>query len=226
MTRKANEKPDFFAGVMQAAAAHGWHRATLADIAAATGLTLTELHERFGSKGAILGAFVDHIDRQVLAEGAAGDDGEMVEVSARDRLFDVMMRRFDALQPYRDGIAAITRDMPAAGPVALLCGAGRTLRSMAWMLEAAGIGSAGFRGKLRAKGLAAVYAATFGPWLRDRSEDMADTMAALDKNLARAERVAGFLDGSRRWGRSGTPGPEEGGPEGDGPTPAGATTQA
>ena len=219
MTMKASDKPQFFAGVMQAAAAHGWPRLTLADIAAATGMSLAELHESYGGKGAILGAFVDHVDSQVLAGGGADD--EMVEVSARDRLFDVMMRRFDALQPHKDGIAAIARDMPAAGPMALLCGAGRTLKSMAWMLEAAGIGSAGFKGKLRAKGLAAVYAATFGPWLRDKSEDMADTMAALDRNLARAERVAGFLDGSRRWGRPGAPGPEE-----DGLTPAGAATQA
>lgn len=199
MTDRAEDKTEFFAGVMRAAAQIGWRRASLADIAQETGLSLAELHDTYGGKPAILAAFVGYVDSQVLSGG--GDDPAMSEVSARDRLFDVMMRRFETLEPFKDGIAAIAKDAPSAGPMALLCGAARTLKSMAWMLEAAGISSAGFVGRVRAKGLAAVYAATFSVWLRDKSEDMADTMAALDKNLARAERFAGMLDGSRRWGR-------------------------
>jgi len=61
---------------------------------------------------------------------------------------------------------------------------------MRWMLEAADIGTTGFVGTLRVKGSGVVYAATANVWLKDDSEDMAKTMAALDKNLARAERFA------------------------------------
>ena len=39
-------------------------------------------------------------------------------------------------------------------------------------------------------GLAVVFAATVQVWLRDDSEDMAKTMAALDRNLKRAEQFA------------------------------------
>ena len=97
------------------------------------------------------------------------------------------MRRFDALKPYREGLAAVARD-GGGGVVDAICGAQRMLRSLAWMLEAAGLGSGGFAGAARAKGLGIVYGATFATWLRDETEDMSKTMAALDKNLARAER--------------------------------------
>ncbi len=98
MAKKLDPTPKFFAGVMRVAAQVGWRRATLADIAAETGLSLAELHDTQGGKAAILGAFVDHVDSLVLKGGGA--DPYMAEVSARDRLFDVMMRRFDALEPY------------------------------------------------------------------------------------------------------------------------------
>ena len=61
---------------------------------------------------------------------------------------------------------------------------------MGWTLEAAGVGSAGRIGALRWVGLAAVYLEAFRAWARDESEDMARTMAALDRALARADRWA------------------------------------
>jgi len=185
----------FFTEVMNLAAQAGWRRTGWSDIAEATGVPLAELHARFGSKQGLLDAFVDHIDGMVLAGG--GKSAPDPEDTPKDRLFEVLMRRFDALGPYRDGLGAIVREMGGGGPLDLLCGAGRMLRSMAWMLEAAGLSAAGVRGGMRMNGLGAVYAATFMVWLRDESEDLSKTMAALDRNLDRAGRLAG-LGGRRR----------------------------
>lgn len=66
---------------------------------------------------------------------------------------------------------------------------------MSWMLEAAGIASAGPLGLLRAKGLLAVWLAVLRVWLLDESPDLAPTMAALDRHLRRAEQFAVRLDG-------------------------------
>ena len=68
---------------------------------------------------------------------------------------------------------------------------------MAWMLEAAGIGSAGPAGRVRVKGLTLLYASTVPAWLRDDSADLAGTMAALDRRLARIEGLARTLWGQR-----------------------------
>lgn len=192
--KSAKTPPDpaarIVAGAMDLAAKGSWRKAGLADIAEAAGVSLAELHAHFADKAAILRGVSDLADRAVLAGAAKRrDTGE----APRDRLFDVLMRRFDALKPHRAGLAAVAKEMGGIGVGDAICGAQRMMRSLAWMLEAAGIGSGGMAGSLRVKGLAVVYAATFSTWLKDDSEDMAKTMAALDKNLDRAERWTNFF---------------------------------
>jgi len=186
------------AAAMDTAVRIGWRRAALADIADAAGLSLAELHGHFAGKAAILRGIVDLADRKVLAGSSREPDPE---TSARDRLFDVLMRRFDVLKPYREGLAVVAREGGGVGLADAICGAQRMLRSLGWMLEAAGIGSGGWSGACRVKGLAVVYGATCATWLRDESEDMSKTMAALDRNLGRAERLANTFS-FRRGGRS------------------------
>jgi len=177
------------------AAERGWRRVSLADIAAAAKLSLAQLYELYPSKAAILRAFVRGTDLAALAEGSAEGAG------ARDRLFDILMRRFEALRPHKAGVEAIVRDA-GADPLAALCGGMRFGRSMAWMLEAAGISSHGLIGRARVKGLAIVYLATMRVWFSDDTADMSRTMAALDKHLRRAETLAGLCGPlSRRAGR-------------------------
>ena len=140
---------DIYSAAMQVAARTGWRKARLADIAEEAGLSLADLHDRYDSKAALLDGLVRHIDRIVL-KGAQQPNGE--DSSPRDRLFDILMQRFDALNPYKDGIRAIVRDTGGGGIAELLCGGCRLLRSMRWMLEAAGIGTAGWLGGLRGQG--------------------------------------------------------------------------
>jgi hypothetical protein len=186
-----DQRAEFFTAVMGLAATAGWRRLNLAEIAEAAGLTLADLQRDHGGKSRILGAFADYIDEQVMLEQS--EDG-----TPRDRLFDVLMRRFDALSPYKEGLAVILREGGGGGVCAAICGGQRLLRSMAWSLEAAGIGSAGLVGAVRTKGLALVYAGAFLTWLRDDTEDMSRTMATLDRNLAQAERLANGLPAWRR----------------------------
>ncbi len=203
-TRKPDaggKKPELPKRIIDAAlalaATRGWRTISLADIAAAAGVSLAALYAVFPSKAAILEAFSREIDRAVVAGGEATAEDE----SPRDRLFDVLMRRFDALGPYRDGVAAVLRDT-ARDPLAAACGAGPLLRSMALMLETAGISSSGLSGAVRTKGLAAIYLATMRDWLRDDTADKARTMAALDSRLRRAESC---VEGCRRRGRRAEP---------------------
>ena len=195
---------DIHAAAMRAAAGIGWRRTRLADIAEEAGLTLAELHARYTSKQALLDGLVRDIDRIVLAGAQQSKDDE--EASYRDRLFDILMQRFDALNPYKDGLRAVVRDAGGGGITEILCGGCRLLRSMRWMLEAAGISTAGWLGGLRVKGLSVVFAATVNVWLRDDSEDMAKTMAALDRNLKRAEQFATMQSPFRRRRQDGDPG--------------------
>ena len=79
---------------------------TLRDVAEAAGLGLADLYRLYPDKVALVAAFMARIDAEVLAGTPSQSDPEE---TARDRLFDVMMRRYDALRPYR---AALRRDPP------------------------------------------------------------------------------------------------------------------
>lgn len=174
---------------MDLAAREGWANVTLGAVAEACGTSLMELYAHYPSRTAILAAFARQIDGAVLRGSTAGaDDGE----SARDRLFDVMMRRYDAMKPYRAAIASIVAEAPR-DPLALLCLCGQGRRSMAWMLEAAGIATGGPLGAIKSKALGAIHLGVLRVWLSDESEDLAKTMAALDTTLARVEPFARTL---------------------------------
>ncbi|MCP4329739.1 MAG: TetR family transcriptional regulator [Alphaproteobacteria bacterium] len=171
---------------MVLAETQGWSRVTLADIADEAGMSLAEIYVVFPSKAAILAGLSHHIDEIVLAS----DSGDLASESARDRLFDVLMRRLDALDAYKPALANVLRDC-CTDPVSLACAGCGVRRSMAWMLEAAGLSSAGLRGRLRVKGLSVLWLLTLRTWFRDDSPDMAKTMAVLDRNLGRVDAAIG-----------------------------------
>lgn len=172
------------------AAARPWHTVSLADIGAAAGLSLAEVYRLFPSKAAIVAGFMSEADAAVLATSASGD-------SVRDRLFDVIMRRFDAFAPRKAALRSILRDAPR-DPLGALCAAPRFLRSMTWLAEAAGVDTAAPLGMLKVKGVAGVYLVALGAWLGDESDDHAKTMAALDRALKRVEALAQGIPGLRR----------------------------
>ena len=169
----------------------GWRRTGLGEIAAEAGLPLDEAYAACPSKLALLVRFHRRIDRAALAGTSAADE------PARDRLFDALMRRFDALAPHREALRAMLRDS-MGDPVALL-GLPALLRSMGWMLERAGVSAASWRGRFRAKLLTGLYLSVLRVFLDDDSADLARTMAALDRRLRAMESWLGLsaADASR-----------------------------
>jgi len=159
----------------------------LAEVAGRAGLKLSALRAEFGSVPAIFAAHVKDIDRIVLAGGE-----DMTEESPRDRLFDVLMRRLEALAPYKAAVRSLMRSARRNPGLAFALNA-MALRSQAWMLEAAGIGAHGPRGALRAQGAALMFARVLSVWVDDEEEGLDRTMAALDRGLASAERWDGFI---------------------------------
>jgi AcrR family transcriptional regulator len=197
MVKKADLSRQIIDTALTLAGEKGWRATTMADIAARAEISLAEIYRVFPTKSDILKGFTRRIDEAVLSEGPGGDESE----TPRDRLFDVMMRRFDALTPYRSGLDSISRDL-RNDPVAGAVHACSRRRSLSWMLEAAGIPSDGIAGMLRVKGLAVIYLMVFKVWLTDDSADLSRTMAALDARLRQAEQFSNSLPGRRgRRGR-------------------------
>ena len=175
--------------LMALLAENSFEQIGLAEVAGRAGIKLSELRAEFGSTLAILAAHIKDIDKAVLA----GGDSDMSEEPARERLFDVLMRRLEALAPYKDAVHSIMRSARRNPGLAFALNA-MAVRSQHWMLEAAGIGASGPRGALRAQGAALMFARVLSVWIDDDDEGLDRTMSALDRGLSSAERWAGFLD--------------------------------
>ena len=180
------------AGLAEAAAV-GWGTLRLEGVAERAGLPLRVVLGEVPTRAHLLLRHLDRVDARVLQGLTATDPAD----SARDRVFDVMMRRFDVLNRDRDGVKAmIAGVMRDPGTAALaLC---RLQRSLAVMLAAAGVSADGPVGFIRAQGLGVVGACGLRAWLKDDTADMSKTMAAVDRALARAERFAGLMTFRRR----------------------------
>ncbi len=154
----------------------------LGEIAERAGLTLADLRDAFDGKVSILADFVRRTDRAVLD----GIEPPSAEESARDRLFDIVMRRLDLLAPHKAALgsldASVRRD-----PGLALCLNRVALDSARFMLAAAGIGTGGLLGAARAQGYVLILARVLPVWREDEDPDQGRTMAALDRALERAE---------------------------------------
>ncbi len=185
MVKKADIPKHIVDTAMDLAREQGWRDLSLADIAVAAKLPLSQVYGVYSSKQAILKGFTRMIDAEVMSD----EEGESGGEPAKDRLFDVVMRRLDALAPYKDALAAIAHDQ-ARDPLAAACSVSRLNRSMASMLESAQLSADGLRGMLRVKALSGVYLATLKVWFKEEAEDLPKTMAALDRYLTRIDGCA------------------------------------
>jgi hypothetical protein len=159
------------------------------DIAKGAAVSLAQLREMFGSMRAILAAHMKEIDRQVLA----GGDADLADESPRERLFDVLMRRIELLDSRKAAVRSLLRSCRRDPGLAFVLN-GLAVRSQTWMLTAADIDASGPRGMMRAQGLALLFLSVLQVWVDDDDPGRARTMAALDRALARGQRLAGFLD--------------------------------
>jgi AcrR family transcriptional regulator len=162
-------------------------------VAQRAGIPLARLYRRCPTKAGLLRAYARRVDELVLAD----QDPEDLEEPAKDRLFEVLMRRFDILSPHRKAVRSIL-ECTLRDPVQAMGGYRQLRRSMGAMLEAANIPTSGVRGELRLNGLCGIYLLALRTWIDDESEDQSKTMAALDSYLRRIERPAAVLAGQER----------------------------
>jgi AcrR family transcriptional regulator len=192
-TEAPSKRKAIVEALMDLASRRPWNDIGIKDIAQAANVSLAEFRDSFPSKGAVLGAFSRQIDHQVL-EGTTDD---LAGEPARERVFDVMMRRFDALAPYKGALRRIFRDLQY-DPLSLAALNQVSLNSQRFMLAAAGISTEGPLGTLKLQGAVLVYANTMRTWLDDDDAALAKTMARLDRELRRGERILEQAEDVRR----------------------------
>ena len=188
-TREPEFDRSLVAALLAEAAENGWPAASLIAAARRADLPAARVRARFPARIDVLMQLGAQADQAALEGATAGGD-IAAPLPPRELVFDMLMRRFDVLQEHRAGVLAVLDALPL-DPVLALALAGATVRSMAWMLDGAGIDASGLTGALRVQLLNGAWLYVTRAWRSDESVDLAGTMAALDRAL---DRIGG-LDG-------------------------------
>jgi AcrR family transcriptional regulator len=171
--------------LMEIISRDGWQAATLDKIAELSGVTLGdmagEIHSRFD--------LLDHFGRTANARALKIADEEGGSQAVRDKLFSVLMARFDVVLPHKAAIRNL-RSAARRDPGLALYFAKSVPTYLSFLLEASGVSTASPRGFIKARGFTALYLKVVQVWLDDETEDQAKTMAAVDKMLGQAETWA------------------------------------
>ena len=178
-----NSSEDHRAGIEAAlhlAGTRRWSELNLIDICQEAGRPLEQYYDVSGP-GGLARALEGYLDLQMSAEACDTDD------PARLRLFDVIMLRFEAMEPYRSGLTSYFewRDRSVTG---LAIRFSARLKTAAWALSCAGLNkSDGVPEGLREAALAWVISRAENAWRQETGPDLSRTMAALDAELIKAE---------------------------------------
>lgn len=176
------------AAMLNLAASKPFADVTMADIAQEAGISPADLHAEIPCRHDLLNAWSLQLDAMMVRE----IDLDNQEDKPRDRLFELLMARFDALNEQRAGAQSILRSLRST-PALALASLPLIARSMQWTLEIAGLSKESPQGALILAGLTALYLKTLHVWLDDDTADLSRTMAELDKNFNHAELWAGRL---------------------------------
>ena len=182
------DRERLIAAILPDVAFDGWSRAALRQAARRCGIPAAEALALF-PRGApdLVAEFSHWADRQMLArlEHAAAESG-----SLSSRVALALRLRFELLLPWREavrrGLAVLA--LPQNAPLAL--------RLLYDTVDATwrGVGDhpADFSFYTKRASLAAVQAAATLYWLEDRSPEIADTRAFIDRRLQELHRIGGL----------------------------------
>ncbi len=190
---KADPRTIAIQALMALVADHGWKEVELPQVAEKAGMPLSALRDLFPSKGAMLAGFGRLLDREVLDSANPDLVGEPVH----ERVFDLMMRRLDAMAPYKAALIEIRRAV-RRDPLAAAALNRSALNSWRYLLGSCGVPVEDELGMLKIQGAVVVFARTVDTWLDDSDPGMAKTMATLERELKRGERVLGVAEDARR----------------------------
>jgi len=186
---KGDPRPRIVEALLQLAGERRFEDISMRDVATRANVSLGDFRDAFPSKGAVLGGFNRMIDRAVLDQ----DFTEMAAEAPREKLFDVLMRRLEAMAPYRAGLREIVawakRDPISASQLNRA-----VVNSMRFMLEAAGIDNDGPTASIKLQGLALAWARIVEVWLDDEDPGFSHSMATLDRELTLGETLTQAVD--------------------------------
>ncbi|MGE0046600.1 MAG: hypothetical protein AB7T08_12660, partial [Hyphomonadaceae bacterium] len=144
--------------ILDVGAAKPWREITLVDLAKAAKRPVSDFYPA---------TLADAAECAEEAFDRAMAEGDLDPASSvRDRLFDLIMRRFEAMEPHRAALKAMEARNDA-DPVLMAAAHQRHVRAARWALTLAGLEADGMSGNARAQGLGVIIGQARAAWRGD-----------------------------------------------------------
>lgn len=160
----------------------GWHSFTVVQLAKNLDLSLAQIYSIFPDKISVLVSFFEKIDMKILSQINKEDFNE----PRRERIFELLMSRFEALNPYKKALRSIGNGI-LSDPITALKLMPKLLHTLRWMLEASGYDVQGLKGHIKINTFAFLYIGVIAEWMDNDAVDQTKIMALLDKMIIRLE---------------------------------------
>ena len=187
MVAKSSPEEKLIVAALAAIEKSGWKALSLTALARKAKIPAATVYELCPDKRALLALIAKRIDLAALDRATDHDK----DASPRDRAFDAILSCFESMTPLKSALQ-INHDDSVGDPGALLDALPATVRSATWIADAAGLPTSGWQGFLVTRGMGVLLAESLGVWLKD-GDDLAKTMAHVDRRLRTIEEWAGML---------------------------------
>jgi ubiquinone biosynthesis protein COQ9 len=184
---KSDKREKILKSAFTLAAEKGWDNTSLEDIAQKAGVAVEVLRGyECNDKSDIVKMFNNMTDDKVIKQYLALEkQGDFDGYDERERLFEILMLRMEALNENREGVKAIY----AKTGTNLLGHFPNLRRSMGEMLETVGVDTSDLKkGEAKILGLVGVYSLAIKAWSKDETEGLNQTVKSLHNNLHRVEK--------------------------------------
>jgi AcrR family transcriptional regulator len=172
----------------------GWSNVRLRQVADRLGVPLSQVHALYRDLDAVADAWFDRALQAMLQPLPTG----FAALSAPERLHLLLMRWFKALAAQRDvTVQMLGEKLYPSHPHHWAPMIFNLSRLINWLRDAALLDAPGRRRQVEEIGLTALFLATLAVWRRDGSAGQEETSKFLQRRLAQADRMMGWLDGRR-----------------------------
>jgi AcrR family transcriptional regulator len=169
---------------LELAAERGWDKVKLRHVAEDLGISLVEAHKHYRDMDAVADAWFARPLLEMLRPPEPG----FADLPARERLYLVLLRWFDANGPWRQVVGEMLRTkLHPPHPhhwVPMIFSLSRLVQ---WLREVALLEAGGRRRQVEEIGLTLLFLATLRVWLGDTSENQEATRRFLRRGLVRAD---------------------------------------
>ena len=186
MKKNSNKKISYIKLAFKLIEEIGWNNFSLEKLAKKESIKIEDLNFFFKDETELIENFSEMIDEQVIKEV---DLNEFNQNSVKDNIFELIMVRFEKLDPYKKSLDILLKELKYK-PKILNKLTKKIFNSLDLFLEISNAKSNYVFDFLKLNIMFIIYGYTFKIWLQDDSEDMSKTMAEVDKWLSEAEGYA------------------------------------